>query len=69
MLVDYERAFLELRAQLLSKNSWGQRELLALLTRVEVDCRLPEGERDFDPTPIPRKQPATAPLREVARHG
>lgn len=67
MLVDYERAFLELRAALLAKNSWGQRELLSLLTRVEVQSRLPEGERNFDPTPVQR--PATRPLREVVRHG
>lgn len=71
MLVDYERAFLELRARLLSKRSWGQRELLALVTEIEVQSRLPEGERGFDPTPLPRQgtQPTTAPLREVARHG
>jgi hypothetical protein len=68
MLVDYERAFLELRSSLLAKNSWGQRELLALLTRIEVDCRLSEGERDFDPLPF-RSKPSVEPLREAARHG
>lgn len=67
MLVDYERAFLELRAKLLGKNSWGQRDLLSLLTRIEVDCRLPESERDFNDAP--RSTSAVRPLREAARHG
>jgi hypothetical protein len=69
MLVDYERAFLELRASLLEKNSWGQRDLLSLLTRIEVDCRLPEGERNFDDTVVDRSTSAVRPLREAARHG
>jgi hypothetical protein len=66
MLVDYERAFLELRARLLEKNSWGQRDLLSMLTRIEVDCRLPEGERNFDDTVV-RSTSAVRPLREAAR--
>lgn len=70
MLVDYERAFLELRTQLLQKNSFGQRELLSMLTRIEVDCRLPEGERNFDDTVVEhRSTPSVRPLREAARHG
>lgn len=68
MLVDYERAFLELRAHLLSKNSWGQRELLSLLTEVEVDSRVDEGERDFDPTPS-RIQPANGRPARTPVHG
>lgn len=69
-LVDYERAFLEVRSRLLKKNSWGQRELLSLLTEIEVQCRVPEGQRGFDDGPMPlSKQPATKPLREVVRNG
>ena len=69
MLVDYERAFLDLRSKLLSKNSWGQRELLALLTHIEVACRLPESDRDFDPTPLIRSASSVELPREAARHG
>lgn len=69
MLVDYERAFLELRSQLLEKNSWGQRDLLSMLTRIEVDCRLPEGERNFDDTVVERSTSSVRPLRAAARHG
>lgn len=66
-LVDYERAFLEVRSRLLEKNSWGQRELLSLLTEVEVGCRVPEGERDFTDGPIPLR--AQAPRSGLARVG
>ena len=54
MLVDYEKAFIELKARLLSKNSCGQRDLLSLLIQLEVTCRVPEGEENFDPTPRPQ---------------
>jgi hypothetical protein len=66
-VVDWERAWLELKTYLLTKNSHGQRDLLSQLTRIEVACRLPEGERDFDPTP--QRQSPTRALREVQRHG
>jgi hypothetical protein len=67
MLVDYERAWLELKAHVVSKNSHGQRDLVGQMTRIEIDCRLPESERDFDETP--RSTSAVRPLREAARHG
>ena len=68
MLVDYERSWLRLKQHVLSKNSHGQRELLAAMARAEVECAIPEGEEGFDPAPLVKK-PATRPLREVARHG
>lgn len=68
MIVDYERAWLELKDYLLSKNSHGQRDLLTQMAQVEIDCRVPESEREFDPTPR-MKKPATHSLREVVRHG
>jgi hypothetical protein len=67
VIVDYERAWIEMKAFLLSKNSHGQRDLLTRMALIETDCRVPEEERGFDPTPV--KKPATRPLREVARHG
>lgn len=69
-LVDYERGFLDLRARLLEKPSWGQRELLGLLTEIEVDNRVPEGERGYEDGPPPaRRRPSTRSPREVARNG
>lgn len=71
MLVDFERAWLELKAEIVSKNSHGQRDLLSRMAQIEVASRVPEGERDFDGSTIPyhRRQPATERPREVARHG
>jgi hypothetical protein len=68
VIVDYERAWLELKAAIVEKNSHGQRDLLSTMSRIEVQCRLPEGERNFDPTPL-EQRPAVRPLREAARHG
>lgn len=67
MIIDYERAWLELKAYIVSKNSHGQRDLISTMTHIEVDCRLPESERDFNDTP--RSTSAVRPLREAARHG
>ena len=49
MLVDYERAFLDLKARLITKRSWGQRELMVLLAQVEQDSRVDAD--GLDPTP------------------
>ena len=68
-VVDYERAWLELKARILDKNSHGQRDLVAHMIHIEVDCRLPEGERNFDGTAVERSTSAVRPLREAARHG
>lgn len=67
MIIDHERAWVEMKTYLLSKNSHGQRDLLTRMAKIEVDCRVPEEERGFDPTPV--RKPADRPLREVARHG
>ena len=67
MIVDYEKAWLELKAHVVGKNSHGQRDLLGAMTRIELDCRLPESERDFNDTP--RSTSAVRPLREAVRHG
>ena len=65
MLVDYERAWLELKANVLSKNSHGQRDLLATMAQAELDCRVPEGERDFDGSPPSRTRARSVQLREA----
>lgn len=58
-LVDYERAYLEVRSQILGKNSWGKRELILLLAEIEDANRVPEGERDFADGPVPHHPQAT----------
>lgn len=68
MIIDYEKAWTEMKVYLLSKNSHGQRDLLTHMAQIEVACRVPEQFRGFDPDPLP-KSPSTKPLREVARHG
>lgn len=68
MIIDFEKAWTDMKVYLLSKNSHGQRDLLTHMAQIEVDCRVPEDQRGFDPTPVARK-PAARSLREVARHG
>lgn len=43
MLVDCERVLLLLKQHIASKNSHGQRDLLAEIARLEVECRVDEG--------------------------
>lgn len=69
MIVDYEKAWVEMKAHLLSKNSHGQRDLLTRMAQIEIDCRVPEEFRVFDPGPLPHREPSTRALREVTRHG
>lgn len=49
--VDYERAWLRLKALVVEKTSHGQRDLLAQMSRIEVDCAVPEGQEAYDPAP------------------
>ena len=66
-LIDYERAWVELKAHIVSKNSHGQRELLTRMAEVEVECRAPEGERDYTDGPVPLR--ARAPRSRDSRVG
>lgn len=68
MIIDYERAWTDLKAQVLSKNSHGQRDLLTRMVQIEIDCRVPEELRAFDPDP-PYSKPSARALREVTSHG
>lgn len=51
--VDFELAWLELKAKLGEKRSWGTDQVLVEMAKLEVRCQLPEGERDFDARPAP----------------
>jgi hypothetical protein len=65
--VDYERAWLVLKAHVLSKASHGQRDLLQVMARAEVDSQVPEDQEGFDPTP--RRKSADVELRIAGRDG
>ena len=69
MIIDYERAWTDLKAQVLSKNSHGQRDLLTRMAadRDRLPC-CPKNSAAFDPGPPYSKSSARA-LREVTRHG
>ena len=74
MEVDHARAWLALKAYLLSKNAHGQRDLLAHMARIEVESSVAEGEEGFDPSPLRRNgrnrgYPAHAMPREAGRDG
>jgi hypothetical protein len=51
--VDFERAWLAMKEEVLMRRSHGQDGLLAALARIEPYCRVPEGHEVFDPTPLP----------------
>lgn len=62
MLVDYERAFLDLKARIMEKRSWGQRELMVLLAEVEQDSRR---DSDFTPSDTGHRVPAiSGPMKD-----
>lgn len=67
MVVDYERAWMELKAHIVSRSSHGKRDLLSRMAEIEVETRVPEGEEGFDPTP--RSKPAVVRPLADARHG
>jgi hypothetical protein len=56
MLVDYERAWLELKSHVVTKKSFGQRDLLRKMTQCELNSRVEEGE--YPPPPNNGKSPA-----------
>jgi hypothetical protein len=67
-MIDYERAWTELKEAILSKKSHGQRDLLSTMAEIEVENLVEDG---FDPSPVRRS--GDSPLRDrpraVARHG
>ena len=70
-VVDHERAWLALKKVVTSKRSHGQRDLLAEMTRIEIECAVPEGQEGFDGTPPAQHRVKSAeqpPALEVA-HG
>jgi hypothetical protein len=56
MLVDYERAWLRLKAVIDEKRSHGQRDLHAAMAKLEVECML---DHDHEAVPTPSSTRAT----------
>lgn len=50
-LIDHEKAWLRLKAHVVTKRSHGERELLETMGRIEVECMVPEGQEGFDSSP------------------
>lgn len=57
-MVDYEAAWLRLRAEIASKRSHGKKDLLVTMSEIEVDSMIPEGQEQFDPRPPVRLRAA-----------
>jgi hypothetical protein len=54
--VDFESAWVDLKAYVMSRASHGQRDLLREITRIEIDRRIPEGEEGFSDLPLLRRR-------------
>jgi hypothetical protein len=50
-LVDYERAWLAMKAEVAKKPSHGKRDLQAAMVEIELGSLVPEGQERFDPRP------------------
>jgi hypothetical protein len=65
VVVDYERAWLRLKAIIDGKNSHGTRDLLREMAKIEVACEIPEAEQGFDARPRLRSASADDDAREL----
>jgi hypothetical protein len=60
-VVDHERAWLAFKKVITAKASHGQRELLAEMARIEIECEVPEGQEGFDGTPLAKRTESSKP--------
>jgi hypothetical protein len=65
VVIDYERAWLMLKEAVLLKRSHGQDGLLLDMARIELECRVPEGQEGFDPGPPFRRN---GPAQQSSSH-
>jgi hypothetical protein len=61
-VIDYERAWRQMKRHVATKGSHGQRDLLAKMGTLEVENEVPEGQEGFDPGP-PRRARRDRPRR------
>lgn len=64
MEIDYEAAWMALKASILEKRSHGQKDLLADMSRLEVENAVPAGLASVPPRPV--NGSSTLPPRRVA---
>ena len=62
--VDYERAWLMLKREIVQKKSHGQRDLSVKMAEIEVACEVEES--GFDPRPRNGHRPAVGASREAS---
>lgn len=67
MEVDWEAAWLSLKAEIVKKRSHGARDLALRMAEIEVDNRVPSGQEGYDPAPA--RPPTVAPLARANGHG
>lgn len=67
MIVDHERAWLRLKAVIVAKRAHGQKDLLAEMARIEVECEV--NEPGFDPTPHTPVDSGPAPIQPARVRG
>jgi peptide methionine sulfoxide reductase MsrB len=63
-VVDHERAWLAFKKVVTSKASHGQRDLLAEMARIEIECEVPEGQQGYDGSPAPVHEIRTKPAEK-----
>lgn len=51
--IDFEGAWYDLKAHVVSKGSHGKRELAEKMAEIELGHRLPEGQGGYDDRPLP----------------
>jgi hypothetical protein len=64
--VDFERAWVVLKAHLATKRSHGADELRVKMSDIEVECLVPESEQGFDLTPAPSRGRESKPSTPAA---
>jgi hypothetical protein len=57
--VDFAAAWLDLKAHIVSKKSHGARELSLTMSKLEVEHRVPDGQRGFSDQPAPLRSRGT----------
>lgn len=62
--IDFEAAWVDLKAYIVSRPSHGQRDLLKKITEIEVGRRVPEGQEAF--ADLPRLHTRRTPARSAS---
>lgn len=69
MDIDYARAWLSLKEVVLSQRSHGQDGLLGHMARIELECRVPEGQEGLSDLPALRAPASVSPAKPGSGNG